>query len=444
MSNHLVGMAILSVLRNINITSIGSFLKEVDLDNISVSVTSHVRLKTVAPDFDVLTTRLTLNEENQFMLLISGTLALLLIILTVSLILCRSFQKKKKANEALEKKAKHILDQKNELLTKAQALEETNEKLRELSQFKESLIQMIAHDMKNPLNAIIGLASVDPSSEKNLEMIHQSGQQIMNMINNMLEVQKFEETNVSLNIKEYKLNDLIDKAIFPLTVFIEAKQIEIKTSVPQKFTILVDGELMIRVIGNLLSNAVKYSNSHSTIDVKGEFCADSKCAIVSITDYGIGIPKDHQEHIFDKYWRGNLSDDQPGGIGSTGLGLTFCKLALEAHGCSISVSSIEGSFTTFSFSLPIQGHKGSNDQNGQCRFQGPDPSLILKTEADLLSKYYEDLSHLKVHEISKIRKVMKELEDLGVRSKWKEELISATYNANQQLFYSLIKMLREL
>ena len=445
MSNHLVGtMAIRSVLHDVNTAYIGSFLKEADLDSLSKSGISRIKPESTAIDLNSWMIQLTPNNENQSTLLISGALLLVFIMLVGSLILYRSFQKKKKSNEALEKRAKQILDQKNALLTKAKSLEENNQKLKELGQFKESLIQMIAHDMKNPLNAILGLASIDPSSEKNLEMIAQSGQQIMNMIDNMLEVQKFEDTNVALSIQEYELSDLISKAMFPLTVLIETKQIEIKTSVPAESAILVDGELIVRVIGNLLSNAIKYSNSHSIIDIKAEFCETSKSAVVSITDYGIGIPKDHLEHIFDKYWRGNTDNHRPGSIGSTGLGLTFCKLVLEAHGCKISVSSIEGSFTTFRFSLPLQGHSAQNDQNGKCRIQGLDPSLILENEVDILSKYYEDFSDIKVHEISKIRKVTKELEDLGVKSKWKEEIISAAYNANQKLFYSLIEMLKEL
>lgn len=370
-------------------------------------------------------------SNSGFILTVYGVGVLLLIILIASLVLFRSFCRKKKMNKVLEEKAETILKQKNRLLTKTQSLEANNLQLKELSQFKDNLTHMIAHDMKNPLNAIIGLASAE-SSEKNLDKILQSSQQIMNMIDNMLEVQKFEEANISLNIKAYKLSKLIEEAILPLAVRIEDKQININIEVSSDTTVFVDGPLIIRVIGNLLSNALKYAPSHSSIDIKGTLCESSNCIFMSVTDHGVGIPKHQQPHIFEKYWRG---ESDSADTGSTGLGLTFCKLVLKAHGSEITVSSIEKRFTTFQFTLPTK------TLNELSEIKEMDPELILDAEAHMLASYHKILSQIKIHEIGKILRVVKGLDELGIKSKWKNELVSATFNANEKRFNALIKML---
>ncbi len=125
---------------------------------------------------------------------------------------------------------------------------------------------------------------------------------------------------------------------------------------PAPVTVVADGDLLLRVIQNLLGNALKFTSSDGRIRLSIE--PDGNRVCVTVRDNGPGIPAEYQGRIFEKF--GQIEARSNGKKYSTGLGLTFCKLAVEAHGGSIGVESEVGKGSTFWFVLPKDGaaHEG--------------------------------------------------------------------------------------
>lgn len=353
----------------------------------------------------------------------TATGAMLLILLFIAFMTLRS---KQKANRLITRQK--------------EALAGSNAKLKELSEFKENLTHMIVHDMKNPLNAVIGLSQGEASPQK-LSTIAQSGHQMLNMVSNMLDVQKFKEAKVALNTEAHSFNNLFKEASIHLELLMHAKNVTLVKSIPDRLYVDVDGELVVRVIGNLLSNALKFSYLGSDILVSASKADLSGKVTIAITDYGPGIATDQLPNVFDKYWQGHEQDSR--NAGSTGLGLTFCKLAIEAHGGTINVASEYGKSTTFSFTIPSVTKERielSDVEVAQPMDRGE--SLILESDIAVLSKYFSELDQLKVHQVGKINSIIRELEEAEVKSPWKSNLVSAMHQGNQQRFDELVEMLR--
>lgn len=316
-------------------------------------------------------------------------------------------------------------------------LEVKNKQLTELSKFKESLTSMIAHDLKNPLNAILGL-SVGKVDQNKMGTIHRSGRQMLNMVNNILDVQRFEEAKMNLITRPYAIRDMVKEAILPLQLLIHAKQLEVNEAYDKTLTVAVDPDIITRVIGNLLSNAVKFSDIKSAIDI----CTETKSDMVnlSITDYGTGIKPEEADHVFNKFWQDKTRERTH--KGSTGLGLTFCKLAVKAHGGNLIVKSEYGKFTTFSFSLPIVDIDSVKMRAGFTAGESKSQSLVLDSDILVLNRHISRLEQMKVFEVGKIMRVLKDIDQENFQSPWKEAVISAMHEGNQDKYDELISILK--
>lgn len=360
-------------------------------------------------------------QARQIVFIVTG--GLLAVILLIVFIALRA---KQKANQ--------LITSQKEILT------ENNKQLKQLGEFKENLTHMIVHDMKNPLNAVIGLSQGEVSQQK-LSTIAQSGHQMLNMVSNMLDVQKFKETQVTLNTEAHLFHNLFKEASIHLELLMHAKKVTLAKSIPDKLYVDVDGELIVRVIGNLLSNALKFSDLGGKILVEASTDALAKEVSIFVTDQGPGIAADQLPNVFDKYWQGQDKDSHYSG--STGLGLTFCKLAIEAHGGKINVSSEYGRSTTFSFTIPmVQAERIEHSDMEVAKPMDLGESLILESDIAVLSKYFSQLGELKVHQVGKINCIIRELEEAEVTSPWKSNLISAMHQGNQQRFDELVAMLK--
>ncbi len=329
----------------------------------------------------------------------------------------------------------------NRLITsQKESLARNNKKLKELGEFKENLTHMIVHDMKNPLNAVIGLSQGESSPQK-LTTIAQSGHQMLNMVSNILDVQKFKEARVTLNTEAHLFNNLFKEASVHLELLMHAKNVALVKSIPSRLYVDVDGELIVRVLGNLLSNALKFTDLGNEILVKASVKPARKEVTISVTDYGPGISADELPNVFDKYWQGHDNDARYSG--SIGLGLTFCKLAVEAHGGQISVDSEYGKSTTFSFTLPTVAPESIDESTVEvAKPMDLGESLILESDIAVLSKYFAELGQLKVHQVGKINSIIRELEEAEVKSPWKTNLVSAMHQGNQARFDELVEMIR--
>lgn len=242
-----------------------------------------------------------------------------------------------------------ILDDDGRLI-KLIAIDTDISKLVELEGFKESMIQMIVHDLKNPLNNVIGFSTLPPNQQY-LNLINYSGQQMLDMVENILDVHKSEKKKLNLSLKKTNLNFLVEKSIAEVIFQVNEKKVKVLNNVPYCYG-MIDEELIRRVIVNLLSNAVKYSPEKGVVRIRSEFIKTNKPEVkVSVSDEGVGIPENLIGKIFDKYFQ---AEAKKAGIArSTGLGLTFCKMAVEKHEGKIWAKSNDEKGSTFSFTLPL-------------------------------------------------------------------------------------------
>ncbi len=242
-------------------------------------------------------------------------------------------------------------------------LEKKNSRLQELEQMKTSLVQMIVHDMKNPLLGMMGYTELLLEDEKKydeshlnaLNMIHIGSKDLMRMILNLLDISRMEEQRVTLRLEEVSLSDMINKNISEVRPILLKENKTVSLEIPGKLPIIkVDSDLIHRVIANLLNNAIKYSPPSGNIIIGVTWGTSAKWVTLYIADEGQGIPKDYQERIFEKFMQLKAkSHSIPSFRTSRGLGLTFCKLAVEAHGGRIWVESDVGRGSKFCFNLPF-------------------------------------------------------------------------------------------
>jgi len=234
--------------------------------------------------------------------------------------------------------------------------------LQQLERLKDSLTHMMVHDLSNPLTAVDGsiqFLKADPlcnvsAEQKDIFKSASSGLQEMRiMISNILDVSKIEENKFTLKREEIEPDKFIDEVLASVKILAElnGNKLEKKVSsdVPRVFA---DREILKRIIVNLVMNAFRYSSPGSKIEVKAEPDKAAKNMVFSVSDNGYGIPKEHRERIFDKFVQ--LEDKKDKARTGKGLGLTFCKMAVEAHGGKIWVESELGKGSTFYFTIPIK------------------------------------------------------------------------------------------
>ncbi len=331
-------------------------------------------------------------------------------------------------------KAKQLIkDQKDELQKSSNELRATNAQLSELTLFKEGMTNMIAHDMKNTLSTIIGLSSIGGEDDR-MDRVNRSGRLMLNLVTNMLDVQKFEEAEVKLEKEEVQLKEIFEEARLQVLLLLQMKSLRFEERVEQDITVFVDRDLLVRVVVNLLTNAIKYSYSGKLIVLEAGMRSvnDAWHLHIAVVDQGKGIAEDQLENIFEKYWQ--ASAEYSGQAASTGLGLTFCKLSVEAHGGKIYAESQAGQGTTIHISLPMNEYvsAGSLETKEQLK------NKILEEELTVVRKYAEQLGKYKVYQVGELRGVLAEMKVENLESDWADEVEMAIYAGDQDGFDKLL------
>ncbi len=235
--------------------------------------------------------------------------------------------------------------------------------LQHLERLKDTLTQMAVHDLSNPLTALDGsihflktdpLCSVSDDQKDILKSASAGVQQMRMLISNILDVTKMEEDRLDLNLREVDPEKLIDGALDSLKIMAELNRKEIGKKIsPGLPQVVADEQILSRIITNLVMNAFKYSSDGSKVEVGARLDESNNKVVISVSDNGYGIPKEHKDRIFNKFVQ--LKDKQDKSRRGYGLGLTFCKMAVEAQGGKIWVESELGKGSTFYFTVPIKG-----------------------------------------------------------------------------------------
>jgi signal transduction histidine kinase len=232
-------------------------------------------------------------------------------------------------------------------------------RLQELEKLRDDLTNMIVHDLRTPLSSLITgmqtlelLGSLNKNQQEVQTIALSGGEVLLDMINDLLDVEKLESGEMQLDYDMVAIEDLVAAAIGQVGSLLSSKQLRIVEAVtPGLPTLLADERKLRRTLVNLLGNAIKFTPSQGTLTVGAKLNADGQSVELSVNDTGEGIPAESFERIFEKF--GQVETRQGGRTMSTGLGLTFCRLAVEAHGGHIKVESESGVGSTFSFTIPV-------------------------------------------------------------------------------------------
>ena len=296
-------------------------------------------------------------------------------------------------------------------------------KLKEIGQFKEAMTGMIAHDLKNPLSVLNLKATEDPAAKA-------MTQQMLHLVTNMLDVQKLETAAMPLTKTSVALPILVEEAKEQVRLLLNEKNLQVVIEMEEQMAVMVDRELLFRVFVNLLTNAIKYSPLNGEIRVLVR--REEQAIQLAVQDQGPGIAKAQQEAIFDPF--GQIDPLNSGGVASTGLGLTFCKLVLQAHGSQVQVDSKPGEGATFYFSLPV----AESDAIGQ---HSDDTSLAMSTkDREAIIAAIPFLKEYELHQAVEMEEALESLVNSNSKpvQQWVESLLNAAYAGNEEGFEELL------
>ena len=319
----------------------------------------------------------------------------------------------------------------------AKLKEEEAEKLALSLEIKEELSNMIVHDLKNPLNNIIN--SSDDNSVIQNKKLRQSGKKMLNMVSNILDVYKYELTKMPIAPLENSLLELAENALIEVEYSATQKNIALRNLFPSTIRVNTDPDLLIRVFVNLLTNAIKYSPMNGFVELKVDLKkSDTDFIRVTITDTGYGIPTEMQKKVFEKFSQVNANNSHA--QGSTGLGLSFCKMAIEAHGGKIGIDENYTDGTQIFFTLPLIS---SIEKDIKIVALLETPIELTADEKADLSTYLPRLENLEIFDVSELRIIIKEIElKPNLYKDWLVDFKNAVNFGNEQQFKFLISQIK--
>lgn len=211
-------------------------------------------------------------------------------------------------------------------------------------QLREDMAHMIVHDMRTPLNVVSGLcewmltrASTSPENLNDIKKIQSQTQYMNEFLNDMLILAKMEADQLLLTPIPTDVNRLLSKVVDSHTIIAQSKNINFVANLPENPPLLeLDISLLQRALDNLVSNALKFSPDGSTVTVQLNYLTNSQKPTlrIRVIDEGPGVPAEYRERIFEKF---ETAPMQRTDLSQIGLGLTFCKMVVEAHRGQISV-----------------------------------------------------------------------------------------------------------
>lgn len=247
------------------------------------------------------------------------------------------------------------------LKSRKKELSKKNEKLHEHENLRCELFNMLVHDLKGPISAItanLDILAYTLGKEK-LEFVDAArtgSDNLYSMVCNLLDIARMEEGNFRIVYERIDPSELVREAISRISGMGVIKKVEITEIKPDDLPHYFWGDrtLLLRVIMNLLSNAIGFSPEEDTVEAGFDIPEKDKIRFF-VKDHGPGVPEDHRDDIFNKYYQ--LERKREGRIHTTGLGLTFCKMAVEAHEGDMEIQDNSPRGSCFYFKLPVEMKK---------------------------------------------------------------------------------------
>ncbi|MBS1993414.1 MAG: PAS domain S-box protein [Cyanobacteria bacterium SZAS LIN-3] len=234
---------------------------------------------------------------------------------------------------------------------------------KQAERLKSEFVAMISHDLRTPLTSVqMALDWVDvdygtvlaPDVKRVVSNATQAADHMLTLINNLLDLEKFESGHMTLSCAPCRLSSVIEPVLSNVLNLAEFKKIKIETKFIDDPELSVDAQLIGQVVQNLVGNAVKFSSANSRILIRVEVESDNFIA-VSVKDEGPGISAAELPFVFERFFQ--AAQDEKAGRKGSGLGLAICRAIVDAHGGTIGAISAPGEGSTFWFKLPGRGGK---------------------------------------------------------------------------------------
>jgi len=240
-------------------------------------------------------------------------------------------------------------------------LEEAREKAEEASRQKSAFLATVSHELRTPLNGILGFAEllkaelIEPDQQEYARIIEQSGEHLLNLVSEILDLAKIESGEMVFNWAAVPLVELLQEGIAPHRAAAEAKNLTLSLEIADDLpaTLKTDRTRLLQILNNLLSNAQKFT-AQGGITLRAARLADELA--ISVSDTGPGIPPESQELVFEKFKQ--LENFLTREHGGTGLGLAVVKQLVENMGGRVSLTSEVGIGSTFTIHLPLSAEHG--------------------------------------------------------------------------------------
>jgi signal transduction histidine kinase len=255
--------------------------------------------------------------------------------------------------EMVAERTKDLLSAQNQLENDKEALSKANSGLRRLEALRRDLTSMVVHDLKGPLAEVMGnleLLSFEPLSENQTEALELAGMgadELLRMITNLLDIGRLEEEEIQINRGRVVFREIANAVCEKFRTLIRLKEIKVDIVDQTTSGLYVDPDLLFRVLQNMVTNALTHTPEEGWVRLTAQ--DQDGGTILEVADSGPGIAKHLQDRIFRKFTQ---AFDHSGPRTSTGLGLTFCKLAIEAHGGDIWLECDQGQGARFFVWLP--------------------------------------------------------------------------------------------
>jgi signal transduction histidine kinase len=245
-----------------------------------------------------------------------------------------------------------------ELETSNREIADKSRQLEVASQHKSEFLANMSHELRTPLNAIIGFSEVlsermfgelNEKQEEYSKDIHASGQHLLSLINDILDLSKIEAGRMELELTDFHLPTALDSALTLVRERAGRRGIALQMDVDSRLgQILADERKVRQVVLNLFSNAIKFTPEGGRIEVAA--VPKDGSVEVSVSDTGVGIAPEDQEAVFEEFRQVGTAAKK---VEGTGLGLTLCRKFVELHGGKIWVTSQVGVGSTFTFTIPV-------------------------------------------------------------------------------------------
>jgi len=256
---------------------------------------------------------------------------------------------------------RHFIHQNNselkkEIESKTLELQDANKKLRDLDRLKNDFISIASHELKSPIQPIIGFAELaqsgDIDQKEAWDGVTALAKKLQELANDVLDVTRIDSNRLTLYHEKLRVNELILDTTRMLKTGLN-KNIKIIEELDEDSEITLDRTRIEQVLRNLINNSIKFTEN-GTIKVKTLVNKKSDELLVTVSDTGLGIPEDILPNIFGKFvTKGHASENQ----GGNGLGLFLCKGIVSAHGGKITARNNKDCGATFEFSLPLSQRK---------------------------------------------------------------------------------------